>query len=73
MQETLASSREVLTTELAGHAKAVVTRGTLLGTKRRVDGRVQGTAALAAAILAASSRPNASNGGEFTDRAPSQT
>jgi hypothetical protein len=46
MQETVASSREVLTTELAGRTKALVMRGTLLGSKRRVDGQVQGTAPL---------------------------
>ena len=35
---------EVLTTELAGPAKALLTRGILLGIKRRVEGQVQGAA-----------------------------
>ena len=35
---------EVLVTELAGPAKALLTRGILLGIKRRVEGQVQGAA-----------------------------
>ena len=40
---------EVLATELAGPAKALLTRGILLGIKRRAEGQVQGKAAAAAA------------------------
>jgi hypothetical protein len=40
---------EVLITELAGPAKALLTRGILLGIKRRAEGQVQGEAAAAAA------------------------
>ena len=36
---------EVVTTELAGPAKALLTRGILLGIKRRAEGQVQGEAA----------------------------
>jgi hypothetical protein len=40
---------EVLTTELTGPAKALLTRGILLGIKRRAEGQVQGEAAAAKA------------------------
>jgi hypothetical protein len=59
---------EVLVTELAGPAQALMTRGILLGIKRRVECQLQGEAAAATASshLHASSSPNASNNGEFT-------
>ncbi|MFG1930716.1 SRPBCC family protein [Mycobacterium sp. NPDC048908] len=40
---------EVLVTELAGAAKALLTRGILLGVKRRAEGQIQGEAAAARA------------------------
>ena len=47
--DTVASPREVLATELAGPAKALLTRGILLGIKRRVECQLQAETAAAVA------------------------